>query len=302
MVTKKIISTDGSTSMSFLPERGGVANSLIMPTQQGPREMLYLHDFFEKEWNDLPGGWPFLFPVCARLARDGQAGVYLYEGKQYRLNIHGFSWMLPWDVIAEEKSSITLRLCADQNTKEIYPFDFELVLKYRVDRALLTCEMTCINHGDKAMPYYAGFHPYFLTPAFGAGKEKVMLDYEPIRRFIYNEKLTDIIGDQPLFTLPTSILDPNIQEQLTLVGHNKVVKLHYPEGMTVCIEAVGVEDYDAFSYVQLYTRREKPFFCAEHWMSFPNAMNTVQGVRWLQSGESERGIMRVTCCGFSETD
>ena len=42
-----IISTDGSTQATFVPARGGTISSIIMPGKRGPRELLYLHDFFD---------------------------------------------------------------------------------------------------------------------------------------------------------------------------------------------------------------------------------------------------------------
>src|SRR3990167_6286161 len=91
--TVTLTASDGMTKATFVPQRGGTACSIIMPGKQGPRERLYLHYFFwDKTIDDLPGGWPFCFPVCARLMRQHQHGAYLYDGKIYHLPIHGFSW------------------------------------------------------------------------------------------------------------------------------------------------------------------------------------------------------------------
>lgn len=289
-----ITSADGSSHMTFLPERGGVASSLIMPTKHGPKELLFQHDFFwQDHWHDLPGGWPFLFPVCARLERNSQSGRYLYDGKQYALKIHGFSWFMPWYVIAESHDSITLRLTANEATQRDYPFNFEVILHYHITRDTLSCQQTYINHDHHPMPYYAGFHPYLKTPPLHEGKEQVMLEYHPIKRFEYNNTFTDVIGEQALIDLPTAITHPQVNEQLTLLGDDKEVRLHYPDHSTLHITAEGLEDPDLFPYLQLYTIKEKDFFCIEHWMSFPNALNTVAGVRWLQPGTQEIGVLKL---------
>lgn len=294
VTTYTIHSKDASTSMTLLPERGGFGSSLIMPTKNGPREMLFQHDFFwDKEWNDFPGGWPFLFPVCARIGRDGTKGIYLYDGKQYELDIHGFGWHSAWDVVDEAEDSLTIRLRANEETLAMYPFNFDVVLRYHVDEASVTCEQTYTNRGETPMPYYAGFHPYLAMPEPGKGKDAVKLDYKPIRRFKYNEAMTDIVGEQPLFDLPTSITNPDILEQLTYLGEDKEVRLKLPEGLTIHINAEGLDDRNMFSYLQLYTMADKPFFCAEHWMSFPNSINTLNAVRWLTPGESESGFIKL---------
>lgn len=293
--TVTIATEDALTRATFLPSRGGFGSSLMMPVQGTPQEMLFTHDFFwDAEWPSFPGGFPFLFPVCARLGRDGQKGRYLYDGQQYHLDIHGFGWHEPWSLIDETEESITLQLLSNARTLAVYPFKFEVRLRYTVSHCLLSCHQTVVNHGDVPMPFYAGFHPYLRTPMPGAGKEQVMLDYQPYRRLQYNAEMTDIVEEQPLFTLPTAVTDPEISEQLTMVAPpDKTVQLHYPEGYTLHLQAEGVDDPALYAYVQLYTMADKPFFCAEPWMGFPNAMNTVQGVQWLQAGEVQEAFFKL---------
>lgn len=281
-----------STRASFIPERGGVGFSIIMLGKQGPRELLFLHSYiWQQQWPDLPGGWPFLFPVCARLQRDQQPGAYLYDGKIYQLPIHGFSWQQAWQVEHSQQDRLIMSLTENAQTLAMYPFRFKVTLDYLVEPNKLICKQTYQNNSDVPMPYYAGFHPYFLTPAPGQGKEQVMLDYEPVRRLQYNPSLTDIIGEQSLFDVPTAITNPDINEQLTQVSENKECHLIYPDGDRISLQATGKNDLDLFSYVQLYTIPEQSFFCVEPWMAYPNAMNAVQGVRWLVPGAKEHGSL-----------
>jgi galactose mutarotase-like enzyme len=290
-----IISPDGQTSASFVPEKGGVGSSIIMPWEGKPRELLYQHDhFWERGNTNLPGGWPFIFPICARIAREGILGNYLYDGEIYNLPIHGFASAMPWQVTRSSAAErLTLTLTETEATLKCYPFHFRISLEYEVENGRLLCHQTYTNTGTKPMPYYAGFHPYFLTPPPHQGKEKVMLDYKPIRRFRYNEHLTNLIGTQELFNLPASIADPLINEQLVELGKNKLVTLAYPEGYTLHMIAEGMEDENLFPYVQLYTVPTEPFICAEPWMGFPNALNSVLGARWLQPRHSEHGTLQL---------
>ena len=287
-----IVASDGSMRASFIPERGGVGSSIIFCQGKSERELLFQHDYFWQDpLPDLPGAWPFLFPVCARVERNGVLGDYLYEGQIYKMPMHGFAWRMPWQVVATKPDTIIMRLSDTADTRLVYPFSFTVELHYKVGYNMLVCEQIYTNHSDRAMPYYAGFHPYFLTPKLGAGKEKVILDYNPQQRFVYNDRFTDIVGTQSLFKLPISIMQPEVNEQLTKLGENKSVKLLYPDGLTLQMQTEGIEDINSFSYLQLYHMPEKPFFCIEPWMSFPNAINTVKGVSWLQPGQTERGIL-----------
>jgi galactose mutarotase-like enzyme len=290
-----IVSPEGKTRASFVPEKGGIGSSLIMTGPQGPRELLYQHDFF---WEPgpverIPGGWPYLFPVCGRLERGGTLGPYLYDGKIYKLPSHGFGPRLPWKAQRENESELVLSLSDTPATREVFPFSFEVELRYRAEDEAFICEQTYRNTGRQPLPYYGGFHPYFATPAPGQGKEHVLLDYRPVRRLVYNEHLSDVIGEDKIPQTPVSISEPNINELLTKVGSDKETRLIYPDGMTLHMSAEGVEDPDLFPYIQLYTMPEKPFFCVEPWMGCPNAMNTVSGARWLMPGQEEKGLLKL---------
>lgn len=289
--TVSIRSSDGMAYAVFIPSRGGTMASLTLLGRQGFRQLLYQHDFFwDQQITELPGAWPFCFPVCARLERDRKPGAYYYDGTVYELPIHGFAWQLPWTVIAVNSHSITLRLNDNEYTRLHYPFSFSIELCYVIESKRLLCYQVYSNRGDKPMPYNAGFHPYFLTPPVGQGKEQVLLDYYPVRRFVYNRQMTCLMGETTLFDVPIRITDPTINEQLTQVT-DKEIRLLYPNGDTIQMTAEGEDGTDLFPYVQLYTMSDKPFICVEPWMGYPNAMNSVQGMRWLAPYEQERGIL-----------
>jgi galactose mutarotase-like enzyme len=296
-----ISSADGKTRASFVPEKGGVASSIIVPCahtndqgENAERELLFQHAYFWDRANkDLPGGFPFIFPICARIERDRVFGNYLYDGKLYNLSIHGFAAAMPWEVKNAKKDLITMSLRATKETLACYPFDFEIELQYQVSDKMLICKQHYINNGKKPMPYYAGFHPYFLTPPIAHGKEKVMLNFNAMRRLRYNERLTDIIGEQQALSLPASAADPAINEQLSELGKDKTISIAYPNGCKIYMRAEGVEDINLFRYVQIYTDPKEPFICVEPWMAYPNAMNAISGVRWVAPNSSEQGILRL---------
>jgi len=290
-----ISSSDGGTRMSFVPTKGGAGSSLIMTQSGKERELLFQHEYFWDPKNlDLPGGWPFIFPICARIERQGKEGDYLYDGRIYNLPIHGFSSRMPWQVRdMKNKDQITLGFTDSPATREVYPFNFDIELTYKISRNSLVCEQTYTNTGSNAMPYYAGFHPYFLTPSVGQGKERILLNYRPVRHLRYNERLTDIVGADPLFPLPIAVTDPRVHEQLVVLGDHKVITLSYPDALKLNMEVLGKTDKNMFSYVQVYSPSDQPFVCVEPWMSFPNALNSVFGVRWLKSHSSENAILKL---------
>src|SRR3990167_995139 len=280
-----IILTYQQSRAELLQERGGIVRSLQFPNKMGIQEYLYRHHFFESsDWADLPGGLPLCFPVCARLKRDGQLGRYAYEGRYYQLPIHGFAWQASWEVVHQTAHTVRLALSANAHTRACYQFEFYVSLEYQLGDRELRCIQRYENRGDYPMPYCAGFHPYFLTPH----KSATQITYVPTKRFVYNADLTDIVGETALFDLPTQLDNPVLNEQLTWVGADTCVQLHYPTGEVLTMTALGHQE-PFFPYVQLYTMSDRPFFCVEPWMGMPNAMNTVSGMRWLAPHAVETG-------------
>jgi galactose mutarotase-like enzyme len=283
--TYTIVSTNGSTRASFVPDFGGAATSIIMPGLEGPRELLF----------NSPEvlGWPFCFPVCGRLEYQEQLNRYVYNQHIYELPIHGFAAHLPWRVKSADQHHLRLTLRDNEQTRAVYPFHFNVELWYEISHRNLFCRQIYTNHGDRPMPYYAGFHPYFLTPPPRSGKEKVILNFRPERRMLYNERLTHIIGEQDLFNLPISVADPQIHEQLLQLGEERECHLQFPNGDLLNLAAEGVEDKNLFPYIQIYSPADQPFICIEPWMGYPNALNKGEGVRWLAPGQSEHGVLRL---------
>jgi galactose mutarotase-like enzyme len=285
---------DGSAEAEIVPALGAIVSSLKLRWKRALREVLFQHAFFwDPQAERTRGGYPFLFPVCGRLERDGAAGAYLYDGAVYQLKIHGFSMRMPWEVVETTASTLTVRLRDTDATRLQYPFRFEVQLRFALNAGAMTVEQEYVNPGTAALPYYAGFHPYYLTPPPGAGKEQTLLRYVAKGQLRYNDRLTDIAGREAPPPLPCGIAAPEIKERLTEVDSGADVELVFPDGMVLHTLAEGVDDPRMFPYVQLYTMEDKPFFCVEPWMGFPNALNTVKGCRWLAPGQRERARLKV---------
>jgi len=279
--------------MTFIPELGGLATSLqLLDTQRNPQELLFLPKSFEpKKYKGVSCGWPFCFPVCGRLQRDGKKGVYLYEGKRYKLpELHGFAQHEPWQVLDHSQDRISLRLIDNERTREQYPFAFELVLSYHINDHELRCEMAVVNRDEKPMPYYAGFHPYFLVEG---DKQKAFIEFEGKSGWQYNKGLTDIVGERSLFETPIAITAEAVNESLTELAEDKTIRLSLPNGQRLEMSVIGRDNPNLFRFLQLYHRPDEPFFCVEPWMSYPNAINSVEGARWLGPGETDRAVLEL---------
>ncbi|MEO1945864.1 MAG: aldose epimerase [Candidatus Thioglobus sp.] len=285
-----IKSKSGSVVASFIPQRGGVMSSLKV----SGRELLYRHpEFWDDKIDDLPGAWPLCFPICARLSHNGEIGAYEHDGVVYKMPIHGVAWWSEWQVVSIGDSYIELELKYNDQTLAMYPFKFLVNLRYELTDNELICRQRYTNNSTEPMPYYAGFHPYFSVPE---DKSLVQINFKPVKRFIYNDDYTQIVGEQDLFELPCTLDNPDLNEQLTQLGADKMATLKFADGFELSINCLGDQDPDMFAFMQLYTMHNRPFFCVEPWMAPPNSLNN-ESARLLGVNQTDSARLRLSWNG-----
>ena len=287
-----IAAADGRFRAEIVPALGGVVSSLQLPGPDGrPRECLYRHAWFWDPGTDATrGGSPVLFPVCGRLLKDGQPGRYETGGRPYVLPLHGFAMRLPWEVRDDSRpDALELRLADTAETQAMYPFSFELTLRHAVSDEGYVCRLTVANTGDRPMPYYAGFHPYFLTPPPGAGKEHTLFGAQPVTRWLYNPGKTEITGPAPAPAFPLPVDRVDVNELLLELGARRETRLRFPDGFELRQDASA-----RLRYRQFYTLPEEPFFCDEAWMAPPGSLNRPGAARELPPGQADTVEIRIS--------
>ena len=103
---------------------------------------------------------PILFPFVGKLKNE----YYLFEGKKYSAQTHGFGRKKLFDLMEKTDSAAAFRLTSNEDTRQDYPFDFSLSVVYRLDGDQLYVSTTMENTGDGPLYYAVGFHPGFLCP------------------------------------------------------------------------------------------------------------------------------------------
>jgi galactose mutarotase-like enzyme len=293
---------DGLTTATFAPELGGLMVSLTMPDEkslQGKRELLYMPEDFDFENpSKISGGFPLCFPICGRLTRDGEEGLYVFDGRRYKMGIHGFAHLFPWEVLYVLKNQIGMRLSFNEKTLEMYPFEFEIELHFEVKNGELICQHRYLNISEnQVMPYYSGFHPYFLIDPSRYKKDQVFLCAEVSGEFFYNKALNDVIdSNEEKMTLSAPLSTPSLNERLFYFDKEAGFELHFPDRtiLGLDIDDLDGEEVSSLPFLQLYHRPEEPFFCVEPWMSHPNAMNTQFATHVLFPGEIEEASFRIS--------
>ena len=196
----------------------------------------------------------------------------------------------PWEVAdASRPDALRLRLADSEETRAIYPFAFELELFYSVSSEGLRCRLAVRNAGEEPMPYYAGFHPYFLTPPPGGGKEQTVFEARARGRFQYNDSKTDVVGSAPPPAFPVSVSDERVNGLLLDMDEANETQIRFPDGFGIRQSASPL-----FRFRQFYTLPDQPFFCDEPWMAPPGSLNRPGASRVLAPGQTETGEILVS--------
>ncbi|HTM98450.1 MAG TPA: aldose 1-epimerase family protein, partial [Pedobacter sp.] len=125
-------------------------------------------------WSGDPAYWakfsPVLFPIIGALKEN----TYQYEHKTYTLPRHGFARDMDFDVEKISANELLFTLTNTIETLQVYPFEFNLKLRYTLTAATLSCTYEVSNPGSKALLFSIGGHPAFAAPL---NKQGVYTDY-----------------------------------------------------------------------------------------------------------------------------
>ncbi len=263
------------TSLEVIPERGGIVTRWRVQGQ----EIFYLDAArLTDPALTVRGGIPILFPICGNLPDN----TYTHNGQSYTLKQHGFARELPWEVVdqaTDDRASITLSLTSNDQTRAVYPFDFQLLFTYTLEGNKLIAHQRYVNHSDSPMPFSAGFHPYFQVV------DKAQLE-------------VDIPADR-LLDQPTKSEHPfdgtfdferdEIDVAFTNLSRGSASITDRAQGFRLTLT-----QSDEFSIIVFWTVKGKPFYCLEPWTAGRNALNTGDRLLSLAPGASLETVFSLT--------
>lgn len=115
-------------------------------------------------WQGDPEFWgrraPVLFPFVGSL-KDHQ---YTHQGQTYQLGQHGFARDMEFSLVEKKPDEVTFVLKSNEETKRIYPFDFQLFISYQLGGDGLTTAYRVVNESEAEMYFSIGGHPAFNVP------------------------------------------------------------------------------------------------------------------------------------------
>jgi galactose mutarotase-like enzyme len=269
--------TASGSWVKVAPERGGIIISLGLAGE----ELLFLNEatFMDGQTN-IRGGIPILFPICGQLDN----GEYELNGHRYMMKNHGVARNLPWQIEStdtESELSISLTLGSTEETKQAYPFDFQLRFKYVLEGNKLTIHQEYINKSAEKMPMYAGFHPYFKT----------------------SHKKLELVSDARFYLDANDDQTKPFEGYLDLEGRKEALFLLDAKESSVSFNLQELNRtvtiaYDAaFKYTVYWTEEGQDFVCVEPWMAKTNEFNNKQELVWVEPGQSLHAAMSIKISG-----
>lgn len=227
---------------------------------------------------------PVLFPIVGTLKNNS----YLYKGQVYALNRHGFARDNNFTVKHQTEDSVTFSLTSNDDTRRVYPFDFELELVYTLKGSTLLLGYVVTNRGDKPLPFSIGAHPAFALP----GKfESYSLQFDKDEPLVSTQLTDDLLSDitdvlpanngilpltYKLFENDALIFKSLQSRAVTIMQGNKnILKVAYPN----------------FPHLGIWTKENAPFLCIEPWQGYSDSQQTKgnlvekEGIILLNAGE-----------------
>ena len=253
-----------------------------------------LHDANPEIWNRHA---PILFPFVGRVV----GGTYRIGEKEYEMKTqHGFARDTEFEFVEADANHVVHRLVATDDTRKIYPYEFELLVTHELDKEnprLLNVKWEVKNKGEDKMYYFIGGHPAFTTvEADPMAKEEYYLEFvgcDSIEYFgIHSE---------------TAFATPN--ETKTLALDNGFLKFHEDVYITLLFDNYNFDkvricrpdktpyvtmECSQFTSYGIWAKKNGNFICLEPWAGrtddhgFTGTIDEKIGVNTVEAGECSK--------------
>lgn len=241
---------------------------LIEINSQGAELQRVFHNEYQLDymWNADPAFWskrsPVLFPIVGQLKDNS----YQYKGHNYHLPRHGFAREKEFMAEHVSGNEVTFLLLSNEDTLQVYPFDFEFRIHYSLRENTLNVCYDVFNTGRETMYFSVGGHPAFKVPLVA---NTTYTDYyleleqmETIDRLSLQNGLLDQ-------AIPLLHFEKHIPLSHQLFHHDAIVLKNLksnhislksdktPHGLNF--------NFEGFPYLGIWAAKDADFVCIEPW-------------------------------------
>ena len=222
-------------------------------------------------WDGNPEFWekhsPILFPIVGTLKNN----TYEYQGKEYSLSRHGFARDNEFTVKELSNESVTFLFTSNQNTFKVYPFEFQLELKYTLKDATLSLEYSVTNFGKNDMPFAIGAHPAFALPC---SFSDYSLIFEKDETLISTQLENGLLSDK---TIEIPLKNKELPLSYDLFKNDALI---FKSTASNYIDIERNNDpyirviLGNFPHLGIWTKEDAPFLCIEPWQGYSDSTNS----------------------------
>ncbi len=234
---------------------------------------------------------PVLFPIVGTLKN----GSYIYENNTYNLYRHGFGRNMEFEVIKSNEKSIAFSLKANKETLKVYPFDFELNLKYELKNLKLKISYDIINNSETKMPFSIGAHPAFSLPN---NFNNYSLEFNDDENLLCYSLKNDLISET---TSKIQLFNKKLPLDYTLFENDALIfkKLNSKSITIIENEKPNIKiDFDDFPNLGIWTKPNAKFICIEPWFGYSDT-NNCSGKIVEKEGIQFAVKNKPFCCSFT---
>lgn len=210
---------------------------------------------------------PVLFPIVGTLRNN----TYTFKNKEYQLPRHGFARDKDFEVVYQTETEVTFSLKWDNETKKLFPFQFELQLNYSLSDDGIQLTYKVINLDATEIPFSIGAHPAF---ALKSEFDDYSLEFETQETLKCFPLENDLISDKS-FTIELQNkqmpLAYSIFENDALIF--KTLKSNYITILEDKIPLLKVTFSD-FKNLGIWTKPNAKFICIEPWLGYSDTIHS----------------------------
>ncbi|HEX4374182.1 MAG TPA: aldose 1-epimerase family protein [Puia sp.] len=248
----------------------------------------------EYMWSGDPAFWakksPILFPIVGTLKND----EYFYNNRYYKLGRHGFARDMEFEPKNQTANSISFLLISNETTLQHFPFQFELIIKYSIEKDNLTVMYILKNISEGDMYFSIGAHPAFKVPLVD-GTEYA----DHYLQFNKDETLPrwPISPDGLIEKTPEPFLqDQNVLPLRKELFYKDALVFKHPVSSTVSLLSNKTDhglhfNFSGFPYLGIWAAKNADFVCIEPWCGIADSVDSDQqitnkeGIIKLNAGE-----------------
>lgn len=262
-------------------------------TDSGGRELMT--DADPAFWS---GRSPLLFPIIGRLHEDRlQVG-----GAEYPMQRHGFARRSMFELVEHRDDRALFRLRDNTETREQYPFAFELDAAFRVEDATLFQNVTVRNRDTTDLPFSFGYHPAFAWPLpFGGERADHVIRFagdEPgtLRRVTPYGTIDPALKSSPVDGNMLKLTDDLFADDALVWEQIKSRSLTYG---APGFPSLRIDFPDTFA-LGIWTKPGAAFICVEPWAGIADPEGYIgdftdkPGIMHLPPGEERSFRINVT--------